>query len=1118
MPNQGIHPVKSGQLKPWHEVVRLKEELRTGELSLAQFAADLHEVTLAQGRRPVYEDPEKFFALTFPTLALRELVKDVAARLAGKSDKAVRQLELTYGGGKTHTLITLYHLFRDPAALPDLPAVDEFREHVGADLPRAFTVALCFDKIDVERGVEDVRGPDGETRTLRHPWSVLAFQLAGADGLRAIHADGLDEERETPPAEPLLVKLIETPGARGLATLILVDEVLMYAREKAGLGAVWRDRIVDFFQALTQAVVKVDRAAIVASLLATDPSKQRGDMGRRLVSDLFDVFLRQREEGVQPVQKEDVAEVLRRRFFEPADIRDPSAFRPHVIGVVRGLAKLDETTAAAKSAAEERFLASFPFHPDLTDVFYSRWTQLEGFQRTRGILRTLATALREAEPWDTAPVVGPSALLAAPGREEVSDAVRELAGVATSEKTEGNKTAWAPLLEAELGKARQVQDELPALRKGREAEQAVVAVFLHSQPIGHRASTPELVRMAGSAAPDSIELAKGLRRWREISWFLDDEDAPFGAGILGGGSAGWTETATELPKSWRLGNRPNLRQMHDEACRQRVTGEAVEARLEDTIRSVKLLVEGASAAGVRPHLLPASPRDVGDDGSFRYAVLGADAVSDPGKPGPVARRFLDETTGPDRPRVHRNAVVLAVPSRHGLEAARTGVRALLGWEDVQRQLAGHDVDPLQSERLRRRLQDARASLPDAVRQAYSVVVTVNERNDVHAFRLPAGTGPLFAAVKNDERARIKETPVDAGALLPDGPYDLWREDDEARRVEDLAGAFARFPRLPKVLSPKILLDTVLQGVERGLFVARLLRPNRSFRTWWREAVDLESCTDPALELILPERAELARLADDLLAPGALPELWPGDSNPKVTLREVTDYFGGGRTIRIPMEGYDDVRTIPRCSDEVVREAVERAVMRGTVCIANGPASVWRDPIPYGVYDENAILRPAPELVGAQELMEEVLPGAWKAGKVNGIALAQALSQARGVTLPWGLVRESIRAGVESRWLEVAEDSGPVNCGYEDAGSLRLVRPATGGAPPPLPPEPAGDTAALEGSQVQDLADLVPDLLAASAGNELRFHVRVALEGEAPSEVRAALDTMLAKVAEDLKTT
>ena len=235
--------------EPWHRVVRLKDELRSGELTLAEFAADLHEVTLGQGTRPIYEDPARFFALTFPTHALRELVKDVAERLAGKSTKAVRQLELTYGGGKTHTLITLYHLFRDPAALSDIKAVQEFQQHVGAELPMAFPVSLCFDKIDVERGIDGIRAPDGETRTLKHPWSVLAFQLAGAEGLRALHADGKDEERETPPAEPLLVNLLALPLKRGLGTLILVDEVLMYARGKAGLGQVWRERIVGFLPA-----------------------------------------------------------------------------------------------------------------------------------------------------------------------------------------------------------------------------------------------------------------------------------------------------------------------------------------------------------------------------------------------------------------------------------------------------------------------------------------------------------------------------------------------------------------------------------------------------------------------------------------------------------------------------------------------------------------------------------------------------------------------------------------------------------------------------------------------------------------------------------------------------
>ena len=301
--------------KPWHQVVRLKDELRSGELTLAEFAADLHEVTLGEGRRPIYEDPARFFALTYPTHALRELVKDVAERLAGKSPKAVRQLELTYGGGKTHTLITLYHLFRDPAALSEIKAVQEFRQHVGAELPKAFPVSLCFDKIDVERGIDGARAPDGETRSLKHPWSVLAFQLAGAEGLRAIHADGEDEERETPPAEPLLARLLALPQERGLATLVLVDEVLMYARGKAGMDRVWRERIVDFFQHLVQAVVKVDRAALVASLLAFDQGRQ-DQLGQALQSDLFDVIRRQKEEGVQPVGREDVAEVLRRRLFE----------------------------------------------------------------------------------------------------------------------------------------------------------------------------------------------------------------------------------------------------------------------------------------------------------------------------------------------------------------------------------------------------------------------------------------------------------------------------------------------------------------------------------------------------------------------------------------------------------------------------------------------------------------------------------------------------------------------------------------------------------------------------------------------------------------------------------
>src|SRR5690348_7743720 len=211
--------------KPWHEVVQLRNELKTGELSLSIFAADLYDVVMGKARS-IYQDPYDFFSFTYPTFNLRELAKDVMLRLAGKNDKAVRQLELTYGGGKTHTLITLYHLAHQPGRLPDLPAVQEFRHTTGMNTPQARIAVLAFDKLDAERGMEIV-SPDGERRWLRHPWSVLAYQLAGSDGLRLLHAEGQDAERASAPAENLLVELLSLPARQGLATLILIDEVLM---------------------------------------------------------------------------------------------------------------------------------------------------------------------------------------------------------------------------------------------------------------------------------------------------------------------------------------------------------------------------------------------------------------------------------------------------------------------------------------------------------------------------------------------------------------------------------------------------------------------------------------------------------------------------------------------------------------------------------------------------------------------------------------------------------------------------------------------------------------------------------------------------------------------------
>ncbi|HFD86265.1 MAG TPA: ATP-binding protein [Gammaproteobacteria bacterium] len=1070
--------------KCWHDVVTLRDDLKSGELPLHMFAADLYEVIMQSGKRPIYEDPEKFFALTFPTFNLRQLVRDVVLRVAGKNDKAVRQLELTYGGGKTHTLITLYHLVSNPSNLPDLPAVAEFVEAIGQRPPKARVAGLCFDKLDVEKGME-VRSPDGKVRTLKQPWSVLAYQLAGDEGLKLLHADSRAEERESAPAENLLTALLELPVKDGLGVLILIDEVLMYAREKAAMDEKWKDRIVNFFQYLTQAATKVDRCCVVASLLASDPAKS-DTFGRQLQGELYDIFQRQREEAVEPVVKEDVAEVLRRRFFTPDSIKDRDAFRPHVQAALKGIFAIDEQTAKQGSDAEERFLKSYPFHPDLTEVFYTKWTQLDRFQKARGVLRTFALALREAEKWDTSPLVGLSVFLTAPGKEGLSEALRELVTVADTEESEGRRQAWTGILEGELERARETQRDLVGLRF-REVEQAVVCTFLHSQPIGQSGRTRDLFVLLGATRPDRIELEKGLNRWAQVSFWLDDRYTAV--------------DENQLPGTWRLGNRPNLTQMHAVAA-GRVSDDIVRARLLDEISKVKSLSAGASAAGVRVHTLPTRPRDIEDDGQFHYAILGPSAASDSGKPSPEAKRFLDETTGPEKPRVYRNAVLLLTPSKDGLEIASARVRDYLAWEqvrsDLKEQEKDGDIDVARMQTLAINIDKAKGRIPEAIKQAYCIVVTVSEKNEVQAFKINVTEAPHFSIIKSDSRSRVQDSPITAEALLPDGPYNLWREGETSRRVKDLSGAFAQLPHLPKMLKAQAILDTLADGCEQGSFVLRLTRPDGSFRTWWHTRPDEMAMDDPALELILPEAAELAELPYHLLAPGRLPELWKGD---EVSVQDVLDYFSGETVVQVQRDGYMEPVSIPKASADVINAAIAAAVESGTLWLVSGPASVLAEPIPAGVLTPKAILRQPPDMIAAAEILPENLPDAWSENQATALSIATALSQKFGQTLPWKTVKDVISAALNARFLELDATSGDWPCDYPAAQSI-ILKVATGRSGGPGAPGFGGAvpsskcliaTAELEPAEIQDLGELVPKLLEIKAKAEVPIKFKVQIE-------------------------
>lgn len=1098
---------------PWHKVISLRPDLKSGELSLNIFAADLYDVAMQRGVRPVYEDPAEFFTLTYPTYNLRELVREVVLRLAGQNDKAVRQLALTYGGGKTHTLITLYHLVNEPEHLPhDLPAVQEFLSEINIALPQARIATLTFDKLDVEKGME-TRAPNGETRWLRQPWSILAYQLAGDAGLQILHAEGKAEERISPPAENLLETLLAFPSQESLSTLILMDEVLMFARRAVDLDSAWRSRLVDFFQYLTQAASHVNRVCLVASLLATDTSMSDAT-GKAISKDIEDIFTRQKEESIQPVVKEDVAEVLRRRLFTAASIQDRESFRPHIVAALKGIEDLDAQTQQEGKAAEERFLRSYPFHPDLTEVFYSKWTSMEGFQRTRGVLRTFALALREAEQWDNAPLISANVFLSKPDSSDISEATRELAMIATAEEFEGRQQQWPQILQSELGKAIEIQREHPALR-GREIEQAVISTFLHSQPIGQRMQTRELFVLVGHTRPDKIELEKALIRWASLSWFLDD--------TLTQEAEATVDQTSSLPKYWRLGSRPNLTQMHHDACRFRVSDEVVETRLIEEIGRLNSLIAGAAGQGVKVHKLPDWPRLVEDDSEFHFVVLGPKAACTAGNPSAEAKRFIDETTAADRPRVYRNAIVIATPSIDGLDAARSTIKKYLGWEEVRIQLADQQVDPVRFAHLTANLEASRKAIPDSIRQTYCIVVTVDENNKIQAYRISPSSDPLFSVIKRENRIRIQETAVSAEALLPGGPYDLWREGDKARRLKDLVTAFAQFPHLPKMLNRQAILDTLVNGCREGMFVLRLPRPDNTFRTFWHQTPDDIALKEPALEVVLPEAAVLSELAAELLAPNRLSGLWQGS---ELIVKTLHDYFAGDRVVQVQREGYEEPVIIPKVDPTIIDMAIQDAVKKGLLWLVNGPASIYLEEVPAGLINPDSVLLAPPAKLSPMDVLPNRLPDAWRSETTTALAIIAALSTKFGKPLPWKIVQTALDGAFQARYLERTLDSKAWPCDYGDAQWIKLRVPqneihstASGGSAGSYVAASSGKRIAeaeMHSNQLQDLTDILGEVINTAGIYDLKFTLRIEVNDDIPEDVLRKLDRLLTEVASSLK--
>jgi hypothetical protein len=574
--------------------------------------------------------------------------------------------------------------------------------------------------------------------------------------------------------------------------------------------------------------------------------------------------------------------------------------------------------------------------------------------------------------------------------------------------------------------------------------------------------------------------------------------------------------------------------MHSAAAAH-ISPDVVKSRLIDEIGRAKSLTSGASAAGVRVHILPAKPRDIEDDGLFHYAVMLPGAASDSGKPSAEAARFLDETTGPEKPRVFRNAVLLLTASKDGLSAAEARMCDSLAWEKVMNDLSPKNeeekkqkgsVDVARLQTLKINIDKARARVPEAIRQAYCIVVTVSDKDDVQAFKITVSDESHFETIKRDSRSRVQDTAITAEALLPDGPYNLWKGGETSRRVKDLAGAFAQLPHLPKMLKSQAIVETLVDGCVQGTFVLKLTRPDRTFRTWWRTRPDDEALHDPAMELVLPDAAELGDIEADLLAPKMLPDLWTGE---EIAAQSVLDYFDGTKTVHVDKGGFKEAVPVPKAAAAVVYAALNEAVETGKVWLLSGPASLLAEPIPPGVLTPSATLRVPPAMIPAASILPENLPDAWEDGFTKPLSIATTLSQKEGRTLPWKTVRDVIGGAISARFVTLADHSAPWPCDIAGAYAVRLVAAAAGsiggftggttfggGAGSAQGARPGIRVAEgeFEPSQIQDLGDIIPMLLGIKAKAKVPMTFRVVLE--LGDDTTSATDAAVSEVNQVLK--
>lgn len=221
------------------------------------------------------------------------------------------------------------------------------------------------------------------------------------------------------------------------------------------------------------------------------------------------------------------------------------------------------------------------------------------------------------------------------------------------------------------------------------------------------------------------------------------------------------------------------------------------------------------------------------------------------------------------------------------------------------------------------------------------------------------------------------------------------------------------------------------------------------------------------------------------------------------LKTVYSFFSGKHVVKIPKDGYEEPLVIPGLEKEIIEKAIGEAVKVGKVWLISGMASILKEEIPAGILTPEAMMYPPPTSINSADLLPDNLPDSWKEDQTTALAISVALSKKAEKPLPWPLIQECIDGAFRARFIERTPESGSWPCDFGWAGQVRIRIPEKKTTPEPRVPQPAIHSgtkmveAEIKPNQIQDLAEAMSDLISATAGQELKFQLRIELGGKNP---------------------